>query len=176
MVSAAFIDQALEALLRAKFSMRHAKSKSCIDPLFELFGPLSTFYAKSKMCYAMDLVGEWVYRDLEIVRKVRNDFAHSVAVATFHLSKVVQLTEQLKAADLAVTQMTKEEAGTKEAKEMKITRKTESKHAKGNMERVRFGMSVSFIGALLYVLARVLNSDATLQEKENFVETVRSAE
>jgi len=43
------------------------------------------------------------------------------------------------------------------------------------MERVRFEMSVSFIGALLYFLTRILSSDAPLQEKENIIESIRLA-
>ena len=175
LISASFLEEALEALIRARFSIRHTKSKSSINPLFDSFGPLSSFSAKLKICYAMDLIGEWMYRDLEIVRKLRNDFAHSVGIARFDLPEVVQLTKKLKAADLAVTAITKEEAGTKKAKKIKITKKSRSKLTKANMERGRFEMSVSFIGALLYFLTRILSSDETLQDKENIIESIRLA-
>ena len=175
LISASFLEEALEALLRARFSIRHPKSKSFISPLFGTFGPLSSFSAKLKICYAIDLIGEWVYRDLEIIRDLRNHFAHSVGVARFDLPEVVQLTERLKAADLAVTVITKEAAGTKKTRKIKITKKSRSKPNKANMERVRFEMSVSFIGSLLYLLTRILSSDAPLQEKQNFIETIRLA-
>jgi DNA-binding MltR family transcriptional regulator len=172
LVSASFLEEALEALLRARFSVRHPKSKSSINPLFDTFGPLSSFSAKLKISYATDLIAEWMYRDLEIVKKLRNNFAHSVGVARFDLPEVVQLTERLKAADLAVTSITKEAAGTKKAKKTKITNKTISKPTKANMERARFEMSVSFVGALLYFLTKILNSDAPLQDKENIIESI----
>ncbi len=171
LISASFLDEALEALLRARFSIRHPKSKSSIRPLFNAFGPLSTFSAKVTICYATDLIAKWIYEDLEIVRKLRNKFAHSVGVARFDLPAAVQLTEKLKAADLAVTTITKEAAGTK-TKKIKIAKKSRSKRTKANMERVRFEMSVSFIGALLYVLTRILSSDAPLQDKENIIERI----
>ena len=175
LISASFLDEALEALLRARFSIRHPKSKSSINLLFDTFGPLQFFSAKVKICYAMDLIGEWIYRDLEIVRKLRNDFAHSAGAARFDLPEAVQLTERLKAADLAVTSMTKEASGTKKNKKIEITKKSRSKPTKANMERVRFEMSVSFIGAILYFLTRILSSDAPLQDKENIIERILSA-
>jgi len=172
LISASFLEEALEALLRARFSIRHPKSKSSINPLFDTFGPLYSFSAKVKICYATDLIGEWMYRDLEIVRNLRNNFAHSFGAAQFDLPEAVQLTERLKAADLAVTTITKEAAGTKKAKKIKIAKKSRSKPTKANMERVRFVMSVSFIGALLYFLTRILSSDAPLQDKENIIESI----
>jgi len=174
LISASFLDEALEALLRARFSIRYPKSKSSINTLFDTFGPLHFFSAKVKICYAMDLIGEWMYRDLEIVRKLRNEFAHSAGVARFDLPTSVQLTERLKAADLAVTTITKEAAGRKKAKKIKSAKKSRSKPNKANMERVRFEMSVSFIGALLYFLTRILSSDAPLQDKENIIERILS--
>lgn len=172
LISASFLEEALEALLRARFSIRHPKSKSSIKPLFDFFGPLSTFSAKVKICYAMDLIGKWMYGDLDIVRKLRNEFAHSAGVARFDLPAAVRLTERLKAADLAVTTITKEAAGTKKAKKIKSAKKSRAKSTKANMERVRFVMSVSFIGALLYFLTRILSSDAPLQDKENIIERI----
>lgn len=175
LISASFLEEALEALLRARFHVRHPKSKSSINPLFNGFGPLDNFSAKVSICYATDLIGEWMYRDLVIVRKLRNHFAHSVGAARFDLPKAVQLTERLKAADLAVTAITKEASVTKKAKKIKIAKKSQSKPTKANIERVRFVMSVSFIGALLYFLTRILSSDAPLQDKENIIERIRLA-
>lgn len=173
LTSASFLEEALEALLRARFSIRHQKSKSTINRLFNTFGPLSTFSAKIKICYTIDLIGGWMYRDLETVRELRNKyFAHSVGIARFDLPEVVQLTEKLKAADIAVTQISKEEASIKKVKKTKATKKNKSKPSKANIERARFEMSVSFIGAVLYFLTRILNSDASPQEKENIIERI----
>jgi len=175
LISAAFLNEALEALLRARFSIRHLKSKSSMNSLFDTFKPLYTLSAKVKICYAMDLIGKWMCEDLEIVRNLRNEFSHSVEAARFDLPAVVRLTERLKAADLAITTITEETAGTKKTKKKKIAKKSRSKPNKRNMERARFVMSVSFIGALLYFLTRILSSDAPLQDKENIIERILSA-
>jgi len=173
LISASFLEEALESLLRARFSIRYPKSKSSINQLFDAFGPLSAFAAKLRICYAMDLIGGWVYRDLEIVRNLRNSFAHSVGFARFDLPEVVQLTKNLKAADVAVTTITKKESSTKNTKTIKNAKKSRSKPTKMDMERLRFEMSVSFIGALLYFLTRVLNSNASFHDKENIIKFIR---
>lgn len=175
LVSASFLEEALESLLRARFSIRHPKSKSSIDPLFKTFGPLSSFSAKIRISYAMDLIGEWVYRDLQIVREVRNRFAHSVELAQFDSPEVAHLTEKLKAADIAVTTITKGESRAQDTKKIETTNSSRSNRSKSDMERARFEMSVCFIGALLHVLARTLSIDEPLKVKEDFIERIRSA-
>ena len=114
-----------------------------------------------------------MYRDLEIVRNLRNAFAHNVGIARFDLPEVVQLTEKLKAADIAVTTMSKREFSRKNAKKSKTTKRDISKPTKAIMERARFEMSASFIGALLYFLTRVLTSNSSLHDKENMIKFIR---
>jgi len=173
LISASFLEEAIESLIRARFSARYLKSKNFFDSLFNTDRPLYSFSAKIKICYAMDLIGGWIYRNLEIIRKLRNRFAHGVELARFDLPEVVQLTERLKSADVAVTTITKKESNTKKAKKIKIAKKSRFKSTKANMERARFETSVSFIGALLYTLSRVLNSNASLCDKENFIKFIR---
>lgn len=175
LVSASFLEESLESLLYARFSIKHPKSNSFIKPLFDTFGPLSNFSAKIKICYTIDLIGEWVYQDLEIVRKLRNRFAHSVGFTRFDLPEVVNLTEKLQAADIAATELMKADDKTKKLKKVKTRRKVRSKSAKADMERMRFTMSVSFIGGLLYILTRVLSMDEPWQAKDNFIESIRLA-
>ena len=45
--------------------------------MFEGVGPLSTFSAKAKLAFALKLVDSDQFHNLEIVRKIRNTFAHS---------------------------------------------------------------------------------------------------
>jgi len=164
LVSASYLDEALERLLRARFSIEHKKSKSMIDPLFNTFGPLSTFSAKIKMSYAIDLIEKWVYRDLEILRKLRNEFAHSIGPAVFDSAEVVKLSEKLVGADRAVTAMERKKA------EVKLTKKAVEKKAsktdsKASMEHVRIIMTVSYICSTLHFTTEDLGSNALLVAK-----------
>lgn len=42
--------------------------------------PIGTFSAKIKLSYLVRLVNESVYKDLQLIRKIRNDFAHTLTL------------------------------------------------------------------------------------------------
>jgi DNA-binding MltR family transcriptional regulator len=46
-------------------------------------GPLTDFYAKNHLAFAMGIIPEALLKDLEIVRRVRNAFAHAPAPVRF---------------------------------------------------------------------------------------------
>ena len=46
-------------------------------------GPLGTFSSRIALGYTVDLLPPWLYRNLEIVRQIRNDFAHGYTPADF---------------------------------------------------------------------------------------------
>lgn len=169
LVSASYLDDALERLLRARFSIEHKKSKSMIDPLFNTFGPLSTFSSKIKMSYAIDLIERWVYRDLEILRKLRNEFAHSIGPAVFDSDEVVKLTEKIVGADHAVTAMERKKPEAVKLPKKKVAKKASKADSKAIMERLRIIMTVSFIGGLLHFRTEHLGSDAPLVAKLNIL-------
>jgi DNA-binding MltR family transcriptional regulator len=104
LVGVSFLDAQLEALLRAKFSLESPKTQAAIDPLFDVFGPLASFSAKCRVAYALGLglIDESTHRDLELLRKLRNRFAHTTEQAEFDAPDVVELTEKLEGADHAV--------------------------------------------------------------------------
>lgn len=100
LTGAAHLDQMLELLLRAKFSAVRQKPARAINPLFEGFGPLATFSAKVTVAYAIDLLEDWMYQDLHSIRKLRNLFAHTIAIIEFDSPEVVGLTSKLTAKGL----------------------------------------------------------------------------
>ena len=72
----------LESLLRS-FFRSDAQSKKQVDTLFKGFGPLSTFSARIQMAYVMYLIPKIIRDRLEMMRKIRNHFAHSPTPASF---------------------------------------------------------------------------------------------
>ena len=46
-------------------------------------GPLTDFYAKNQLAFAMGIIPEGLLKDLEVVRSVRNGFAHARAPMRF---------------------------------------------------------------------------------------------
>ena len=51
--------------------------------LFSGTGSFSTFSSRVDTCYALGQIGEKEYRDLNLIRKIRNEFAHTEGELTF---------------------------------------------------------------------------------------------
>jgi hypothetical protein len=95
-VGAARLDLALERLL--KWYLLHHPGGS--DNLFDPDRPLGTFSAKISLAFRLGLIDREVELSLQLVRKVRNDFAHSATIATLsessHASRVRELANHSK--------------------------------------------------------------------------------
>jgi len=74
LVSASLIEEMLEEILRG-FLLENAGAKKLFD---EANAPLSTFSAKASASRALGLITAEELRDVELIRKIRNAFAHSV--------------------------------------------------------------------------------------------------
>lgn len=57
--------------------------KKTFERLTDFTGPLGSFSQKSSMAYMLGLVSKMAFEDLEVMRKIRNKFAHSLAIASF---------------------------------------------------------------------------------------------
>jgi DNA-binding MltR family transcriptional regulator len=143
LVASAILDNYLEMLLRAEFSQDATVVKRVINPLFKGQGPLASFWSKTQLAYSLDLISEWMYKDLERIRELRNKFAHRYKAADFGDPAVVRLTEKLKGANYAVRLLRtssnapkhRQSAHTSPAAVPVIPKK----------ERVRFMITASFI-------------------------------
>jgi hypothetical protein len=76
------LEESLEKLFRAMFN-RRSISSSLQKDLFDSNGPLSSFSSKSKLAYALGMIGAEAFSDLDAVRRIRNQFAHSTTVVDF---------------------------------------------------------------------------------------------
>ena len=92
LVAAAFLDNALEVLIRAAF----VDNQKAAGRLLEYPGPCSTFAARSDLAYCMGLIDSSTHADLGTVRKIRNEFAHSHFLARFSSAKIKALCHQLR--------------------------------------------------------------------------------
>lgn len=108
LVSAAYLEDTLETLLRTHLSSDTNCVKKAVDPLFQTMGPLSSFSAKIKLVFALKLVNAGQFCDLEIVRKVRNNVAHSFDKATFSSQQIADYTSSLTSSDRAIRKMNTE--------------------------------------------------------------------
>jgi len=91
-VGAALIDESLEQLLKAKLAPHNGRE----DALFDIpYAPLSTLSAKIDFAYRVGVIREPVKSSCHLLRKVRNDFAHSSENLTFNSSKVESRIREL---------------------------------------------------------------------------------
>jgi DNA-binding MltR family transcriptional regulator len=88
-VAAAMLETLLEDILRKRFVAGTG------DDLFVAYGPLSTFSAKVNMCAALGLITNSESRDLHVVRRIRNEFAHDLHNSFFEKDPVRSYVKQL---------------------------------------------------------------------------------
>ncbi len=81
------LSNCLEALLR-EFMRREARYQKLVDSLFEGFGPLASFSSRIQVAFLFKLIPERVRADLEVLRLMRNEFAHNSAPIDFDHPKI----------------------------------------------------------------------------------------
>jgi DNA-binding MltR family transcriptional regulator len=93
-LGAVMVEHELEKLLRPKFKRKDDRTWNV---LVKRNGPLSTFSSKIVTGYAFGIYKEDVRDDLDIVRNIRNAFAHSKKLIDFdHPAVVEELTKASK--------------------------------------------------------------------------------
>lgn len=91
-VSAALMDEALEYLIKAKLVPSPEKE----DDLFVgAYAPLGNFSAKIDFSYRLGLVALSTRNSLHLIRRLRNDFAHSSLNLSFESDKVKSRVREL---------------------------------------------------------------------------------
>lgn len=73
LVGTSLIDLDLKNMISAHFIGVHLKDQK---EFLEGQGPLATFSSRIKLSYFLGLISEDTYRDCNIIRKIRNEFAH----------------------------------------------------------------------------------------------------
>lgn len=91
LVGAALLDRQLRDLLLSHF----VDKKESAELLDGGTAPLGTFSSRIKASYCLGLVTELEHGELQIIRKVRNEFAHQTHGLTFLNEKVASLCGNL---------------------------------------------------------------------------------
>ena len=82
---AAWIDHFLNVKFKNEFSKGNAKARK---DLFSLNGPFATFSAKLNAAFCAGWIDNDVYHDVQIIRKLRNECAHTVESITLNDERV----------------------------------------------------------------------------------------
>lgn len=93
-VSAALMDEALAELIKAKLVPSPGKDKD--DELFVgSYAPLGTFSARIDFAYRLGIIAPSTRSSLHLLRKLRNDFAHSSLHMSFQTNSVKSRIKEL---------------------------------------------------------------------------------
>ena len=90
-VGGTFLEIALEHIL---YSFLPEENKE-VERLMEYNQPLGNFSNKITMCYCLGLIDEIIKHDLNLIRKIRNEFAHDL-YASFENEKIANWCRSLK--------------------------------------------------------------------------------
>jgi len=92
-LAAAWIDSLLEIKFRKEFAKGSAKAR---ESLFAAGGAFSSFSAKLNAAFCAGWIDSDVYHDANIIRKLRNDFAHKLKPAPLTDGKVCENLQGLR--------------------------------------------------------------------------------
>jgi mannitol operon repressor len=94
LVGAAMIDQKLADTLRSFFVV--GKTVKTVTELLDSgTAPLGTFSARIKAAYALGLIDDVELTECDLIRKIRNEFAHTIHGTTFAEPKIMTLCDRL---------------------------------------------------------------------------------
>jgi DNA-binding MltR family transcriptional regulator len=96
-VGAAIIEEQLVKALLTKMRTLSGEMKM---RLFEGYGPLSSFSAKIDLSYALQIIDKRMRDDLTIIRKIRNQFAHSMSLVNFASPEIAAYFKHFKITDV----------------------------------------------------------------------------
>lgn len=91
LVCAALIDDRLRETLRSFF----CECRTAAKLLDIANAPLGTLSARAQCCYVLSLIDDDEYADIEIIRKIRNEFAHAKHGTSFQSDRVKALCGSL---------------------------------------------------------------------------------
>jgi len=93
----AVTETCLEIFLREK--TRPTLSSEDTAKIFDFRGPLGDFSSKTMLAYAFNMFGPDTKHDLELIRMLRNEWAHSRRSFGFHTKEVSDVCKHLRAVD-----------------------------------------------------------------------------
>jgi DNA-binding MltR family transcriptional regulator len=95
LLGVAFIDDVLDAVLRAHF----VDDQKAVYKLLGPGRPVESFGTKTHLAYCLGLLGPDTYSDMNLIREIRNEFAHRLPVS-FEAEAVRGRILQLRAVDV----------------------------------------------------------------------------
>jgi len=84
-IAVAMLDRVLETILKAYLVPTDSPEDSLLEGAY---APIATFNARIDLAYRLGLISARFCRDLHLIRRIRNDFAHNISSCNFEDSSV----------------------------------------------------------------------------------------
>jgi len=94
LIGAAIIHDYLCQVLKAYFRDDNSIVRNAVESLFEPYRPLSSFSACIEFCYVLGILSRKVRNELDLLRKLRNEFAHCSMPMDFLDGKSMQRIQE----------------------------------------------------------------------------------
>lgn len=91
LVAASMLDERLQEILAAFF----IDSSASRDLLAGFNAPLGTFSSRASTAYALGLIQVNEFKEITVIRKIRNEFGHGWEPVTFESGKIAALANKL---------------------------------------------------------------------------------
>lgn len=91
LIVGAYLDSELAKLLEANF----VEDSGVLKQLASANGPIGSFASRIDLSFAMGLIAKQDYRDLHLIRKIRNEFAHAPSPLSFDDKPISQRCHEL---------------------------------------------------------------------------------
>jgi len=98
LIGAEFINAILEQVLKSHF-IDNAKH---VNALLKKNQPLGSLWSRSEIAYCIGLLPEPTFHDLDLIRQIRNEFAHNYVAQTFDSEIIENLCLKLKSPDITL--------------------------------------------------------------------------
>jgi DNA-binding MltR family transcriptional regulator len=92
LMACAYLDDQLGELLKTRFVEDHSLTKALIDTAG---GPLGSFSVRIDVAYLLGVIPKSARRDLHLLRRIRNEFAHNPTAITFQDPKLASRAKEL---------------------------------------------------------------------------------
>ena len=92
LMACAYLDNQLAELLKVRFVQVESLTKTLID---SPGGPLGSFSVRIDVAYLSGVIPKSAHRDLHLLRKIRNEFAHNPTAITFQDPQLASRAKEL---------------------------------------------------------------------------------
>lgn len=96
LVAASICEKRLEQALSAEL----IQDRDALNTLFQPDGPLGAFQTKATLAYLMGLITEGTFKDIKVIVRIRNDFAHKFDISSFDDQSIAARCANLKIPEL----------------------------------------------------------------------------